>query len=93
MKKFLETIKNIKNHLVVGSFYFDLLTLDNTTQEHLNNFQEKVLGRFSNQTFLMLIRVPVYIFLKSSKETETFKFNNLFTDNNPLFVSNTKIKN
>lgn len=40
MKKLLEKINNIKNHLIVDDFNIDSLALDNTSQEHLNNFQE-----------------------------------------------------
>lgn len=43
MKICLENWINIKHHLVVGDFNIDLSTVNNTSQDHIKNFQENSL--------------------------------------------------
>lgn len=94
LKNFLETFKNIKNHIILGDFNIDLLKLDSLCMDHLNNLLE----RGFKPSFRTITRPSIQnpnngscidnVFTKINNiETKGFKYANLFNDHYPLFLS------
>lgn len=99
LKTYLENTKNSKDHIIIGDFNIDLIKLDVLGQEHLNNLLEKGFKPgFRTITRPSILNVNEgscidNIFIKTNFiETKSFKYENLFNDHYPLFLSFKKLR-
>lgn len=98
LKIYLENSLSAKDHIIVGDFNIDLIKLDILGQEHLNNLLEKgfkpgfcTITRPSTNNVNTGSCIDNFFIKTNSIETKSFKYEDLFNDHYPLFLSINKI--
>ena len=100
LKSILSKNQNYKNHCIIGDFNIDIMDIDITSQEFLQNFIERqyipgffIVTRLSNTQSDRIGTCINNIFIQNNTvNTKIHKTENLFMDHYPLFLSIDKIE-